>query len=52
MPKILTPEEKKKYIEDLNKISKKVYDKGYRELCGDRVEIVKQLYKSGYLDDE
>ena len=48
MSETLTEEERKNYIKKLNKIAQKRYGKDYHYLCGDRMEIVKQLYQSGY----
>ena len=50
MPETLkTEEERKNYIQDLNKIAQKRYGEDYHYLCADKKRLVKTLYQVGYL---
>ena len=48
MAETLTEEERKKHIEELNKIAQDRYGSDYHSLCGDRQAIVRRLYAAGF----
>ena len=48
MAETLTKEERKKYIEELNKIAQMRYGEDYHALCFDRQAIVRRLQAAGY----
>ena len=48
MAETLTEKERKKYIEELNKIAQKRYGKDYHGLCADRQAIVKRLHAANF----
>ena len=48
MAETLTEEERKNYIEELNKIAQMNYRSDYHALCADRQAIVRRLYAAGF----
>ena len=48
MAETLTEEERKKHIEELNKIAQDRYGKDYHGLCADRQAIVKRLHAANF----
>ena len=47
MAEYLTEEEKQEYIEELNRISQKVYHEDYHYLCTSRKINVQRMLKAG-----
>ena len=48
MAETLTEEERKKYIEELNKVAQLRYGCDYHALCGDRQAVVRRLQATGF----